>query len=121
MVRGGKGHFGNALLVDVPIAGLPLETTTCSKTAVYIGCFTNDWQEISFKDSERCGTTTALGSQPCVNANRISWFYDFKGNSANIDTACSSSLVALDFGCKDLRNGEANMVSYTIDVDYTWM
>ena len=28
-----------------------------------------------------------------------------------IDTACSSSLVALDLGCKDLRSGEANMVS----------
>lgn len=79
---------------------------------MYIGTFTNDWQQVSFKDSEECGTTTALGTQPCVNANRISWFYNFKGNSANIDTACSSSLVALDFGCRDLRNGETNMVSF---------
>ncbi|KAL8847281.1 MAG: hypothetical protein Q9221_007680 [Calogaya cf. arnoldii] len=80
-----------------------------SRTSVYTGAFTHDWQLTSFKDSEECGTTTALGVQPCVCANRISWFYDFKGNSANIDTACSSSLVALDMGCKDLRNGEVNM------------
>lgn len=78
---------------------------------MYTGAFTNDWQLLSFKDSEECGTTTALGVQPCLNASRISWFYNLKGNSANIDTACSSSLVALDLGCKDLRSGEANMVS----------
>lgn len=88
-----------------------------SKTSVYIGGFTNDWQHVSFKDSEESGTTTALGVQSCLNANRISWFYDFKGNSVNVDTACSSSLVALDFGCKDLRGGETNMVNL-IDDDF---
>ncbi|KAJ5692411.1 reducing type I polyketide synthase [Penicillium macrosclerotiorum] len=83
-------------------AGLPLESVIRSKTSVYSGCFTNDWQHLTFKDSEQCDTTAALGIQPCVNANRISWFYNFTGNSANIDTACSSSLVALDMGCKGL-------------------
>lgn len=93
------------------IAGIPSSQSIGSRTSVYTGAFTHDWQLISFKDSEECGTTTALGVQPCVCANRISWFYDFRGNSANIDTACSSSLVALDMGCKDLRNGDVNMVS----------
>ena len=97
-------------------AGMPLEQCAGSKTSVYIGAFTNDWQHLSFKDSEECGTTAALGVQPCLNANRISWFYNFKGNSANIDTACSSSLVALDLGCKGLRNGETNMVSQNCDL-----
>ncbi|KAL8668761.1 MAG: hypothetical protein Q9168_006619 [Polycauliona sp. 1 TL-2023] len=90
-------------------AGIPLKKCAGSKTSVYVGTFTNDWQHISFRDSEECGVTTALGVQSCLNANRISWFYDFKGNSANVDTACSSSLVALDMGCKSLRNGEADM------------
>ncbi|MCJ1250983.1 hypothetical protein MMC30_008213 [Trapelia coarctata] len=90
-------------------AGLPLETVTGTKTSVYTGCFTNDRQHLCFKDSEECGTTTALGSQSCLNANRISWFYNFTGNSANIDTACSSSLACLDFGCKGLLNGDAEM------------
>ena len=98
-------------------AGLPMEQVTGSKTSVYVGCFTNDWQHISFKDSEQCGTTAALGTQACFNANRVSWFFDFKGNSANIDTACSSSLVALDAGCKGLRNGEADLVSQCVEID----
>ena len=87
-----------------------MERVNGTKTSVYTGCFTNDWQQLCFKDSEQCGATTALGSQACLNANRISWFFNFTGNSANIDTACSSSLVALDFGCKGLINGEVEMV-----------
>ncbi len=54
----------------------------------------------------------ALGLQPCVNANRLSWFYNFTGNSANIDTACSSSLVALDMGVAGLVRGDEDMVSW---------
>lgn len=45
-----------------------------------------------------------------MNANRISWFYDFKGASMNVDTACSSSLVALDLACQELRSAGSNMV-----------
>lgn len=45
-----------------------------------------------------------------MNANRISWFFNFTGGSANIDTACSSSLVALDMACKDLINRDVDMV-----------
>ena len=92
------------------LAGLPIETVTGSKTSVYVGCFTNDWQQLSFRDVEQCGVTAALGAQPSLNANRISWFFNFTGNSANVDTACSSSLVALDFGCKGLLSGDADMV-----------
>jgi acyl transferase domain-containing protein len=45
-------------------------------------------------------------------ANRVSWFYDFKGASMNLDSACSSSLSALHLACEDLRNGTSNMVSH---------
>lgn len=93
-------------------AGIPVEKVTGSKTSVYTGCFTNDWQLLSFKDPEQCETTIALGAQACVNANRISWFFNFTGNSANIDTACSSSLVSLDLGCKGLLSGDTEMVRY---------
>lgn len=49
-----------------------------------------------------------------MNANRISWFYDFKGASMNVDTACSSSLVALDLACQELRSAGSNMVLYVL-------
>lgn len=46
-------------------------------------------------------------------AHTVWWLHDLgqQLQKNRIDTACSSSLVALDLGCKDLRSGEANMVS----------
>lgn len=91
---------------------MPMETVAGSRTSVYTGSFATDWQHLAFKDGEQCETTAALGTQASLNANRISWFFDFKGNSANVDTACSSSLVALDMGCHGLRSGDAEMVCH---------
>ncbi|KAF2650360.1 putative polyketide synthase [Lophiostoma macrostomum CBS 122681] len=73
-------------------AGLSVESVSGSKTSVYTGSFSSDWMHLAYKDGEESETTTALGVQACFNANRISWFFDLKGNSANVDTACSSSL-----------------------------
>jgi hypothetical protein len=89
-----------------------MEKVAGSQTSVYVGCFSTDWQHLSFRDGEECGTTAALGATLSLNANRISWFFDFLGNSANIDSACSSSLVCLDLGCQGLRSGAEDMVSY---------
>ena len=80
-----------------------------SKTSVYTGCFTNDWQLLCFKDAEQSSKYAALGIEPCMLANRISWFFGLTGISANLDSACSSSLVALDVACKGLLSREANM------------
>ncbi|GLA60098.1 hypothetical protein AtubIFM54640_011529 [Aspergillus tubingensis] len=90
-------------------AGLPLEKIAGTKTSVYTGSFSTDWQQMQYKDAEECKTTTALGTQASCNANRISWFFNLKGNSANIDTACSSSLVCLDLGCRDLQSYSEDM------------
>jgi len=87
-----------------------MESVSGTKASVYTGVFSTDWQHLAYKDGEQCSTTAALGVQACFNANRISWFFNFTGNSANIDTACSSSLVALDLGCKGLRAGDEDMV-----------
>lgn len=80
-----------------------------SKTSVYTGCFTNDWQLLCFKDAEQSSKYAGLGIEPCMLANRISWFFGLTGISANLDSACSSSLVALDVACKGLLNRDANM------------
>jgi acyl transferase domain-containing protein len=94
------------------LAGLPMEKVAGSRTSVYTGSFCNDWVHLTFLDGEECTTTAALGATPNLNANRISWFFDFIGNSANVDTACSSSLVCLDMGCQGLRLGNEDMVCF---------
>ena len=50
------------------------------------------------------------GTASSIIANRVSYFYDFRGPSMALDTACSSSLVAVHQGVQALRNGEADVV-----------
>ncbi|MCJ1283110.1 hypothetical protein MMC26_002437 [Xylographa opegraphella] len=92
-------------------AGMPLSRVSGTKTSVYTGSFSTDWQHLVFKDPEQCPPTAGLGCQPCLNANRISWFFNLTGNSANIDTACSSSLVALDLGSNLISLENLGMLS----------
>lgn len=39
-------------------------------------------------------------------ANRVSYFFDFRGPSLALDTMCSSSLTAIHQACESLRRGE---------------
>lgn len=82
-------------LVDTLAAGIPMEQVVGSKTSVYTGCFTRDYGAIAQKDPEILSRFAITGVESSMLANRISWFYDLTGPSANIDTACSSSLMAL--------------------------
>ncbi len=41
----------------------------------------------------------------CMAANRLSYFYDFKGPSMVIDTACSASTTALTRAVQDIEAG----------------
>ena len=49
------------------------------------------------------------GTASSIIANRVSYFYDFRGPSVAIDTACSSSLVAAHYGVQALRTREADV------------
>ncbi|KAI1321366.1 lovastatin nonaketide synthase [Xylariaceae sp. FL0255] len=90
-------------------AGIPVEKCAGSDTAVYTGCFTNDYLSILQQDHDVEQRHAALGVAPSLLANRISWFYNFKGTSTNLDSACSSSLLALHVACQDLRAGNSSM------------
>ncbi|MFE3542193.1 polyketide synthase Pks13 [Nocardia sp. NPDC059177] len=50
-----------------------------------------------------------LGASTGVIANRVSYFYDFRGPSVTVDTACSSTIVAVHQAVRALRSGEAEV------------
>lgn len=87
-----------------------MERCIGSDTSVYTGCFINDYLNILQQDYDAEQRHAAMGIAPSMLANRVSWFFNFKGTSMNIDSACSSSLVALYLACKDLLSGSTSMV-----------
>ncbi|KAF2807319.1 ketoacyl-synt-domain-containing protein [Mytilinidion resinicola] len=90
-------------------AGLPLKSVAGSKTGVYIGCFSDDHRILTLKDPERLSKYAGTGTEMSILANRLSWWFDFKGPSFNIDNACASGLTAFHLACQSLRNGETSM------------
>ncbi|KAJ5539524.1 hypothetical protein N7513_007856 [Penicillium frequentans] len=91
-------------------AGVSIQKCTGSDTSVYTGCFANDYSSLVQQDmQEREQRHTACGIAATMLANRLSWFFNFKGTSMNLDTACSSSLVALHLACRDLLQGTSSM------------
>ncbi|WP_067532013.1 polyketide synthase Pks13 [Nocardia crassostreae] len=49
------------------------------------------------------------GASTSIIANRVSYFYDFRGPSVAVDTACSSTLVAVHEGIRALRGGDVDL------------
>ncbi|TGO92077.1 hypothetical protein BPOR_0011g00280 [Botrytis porri] len=98
-----------AACMDPQHPGITLHKCSGSDTSVYTGCFTNDYLSILEKDFEAEQKHAAMGVTPSMLANRLSWFFNFKGTSMNLDSACSSSLIALHLACQDLRAGTSSM------------
>lgn len=92
-------------------AGIPMESLAGSKTCVYSGSFSRDYATMLDHDPDSQPKYRATGTSAAMLANRVSWFFDLTGPSANIDTACSSSLIALDLTCQSIWSGDSTMVS----------
>nr|UVI58158.1 polyketide synthase [Aspergillus roseoglobulosus] len=90
-------------------AGIPMKEAVSSQASVFVGCSNNDHLALANADLLMSLKGKGTGTSPSILANRISWFYDFRGTSQTIDTACSSSLVAFHQGCMDVRTGRSPM------------
>ncbi|TPX18368.1 uncharacterized protein E0L32_011743 [Thyridium curvatum] len=90
-------------------AGIPLQRLRGSQCSVFVGVMTADYEHIQYRDPEDLSTYTATGTSRAVLANRISYFFDLRGQSTVIDTACSSSLVALHLAVQEMRAGNSDM------------
>jgi acyl transferase domain-containing protein len=87
-----------------------MERLARSRTGVYSGVMTADYQEIAEGDLYRLGDHAATGTNKAILSNRISWFFDLKGPSLTLDTACSSGLYGLHLACQAIKAGECDQV-----------
>ncbi len=90
-------------------AGFEKEHLDGTRTGVFIGVSVNEYGHFQFGDPSAITSHSGTGSALSIAANRISYFYNFRGPSMAIDTACSSSLTAVHQACQSLRNGESNL------------
>ncbi|TQN73231.1 Highly reducing polyketide synthase SAT13 [Colletotrichum shisoi] len=90
-------------------SGLRMEDLRGSLTAVYVGSFVKDYEQICLRDMDWQPQYAATGTGNAIMSNRVSYTYDFKGPSMTIDTGCSGSLVAVHLAAQALRAGDGSI------------
>ena len=91
-------------------ARIPASSLRGEAVAVFVGSSNADYQNLALSDPSVTHPYAITGNSSSIIANRVSYFYDFRGPSVAVDTACSSSLVAVHQGMQALRAGEADVV-----------
>lgn len=89
--------------------GIPLDKYRGKPVGVFAACMSQDYETISARDPMTTSPYFAIANSRAMLANRISYFFNFRGPSTCIDTACSSSLVALHSAVQNLRDGTCTM------------
>ncbi|HVQ97246.1 MAG TPA: beta-ketoacyl synthase N-terminal-like domain-containing protein, partial [Mycobacterium sp.] len=90
-------------------ARIPASSLRGEAVDVYVGVSNNDYSMLAVSDPTLAHPYAITGTATSIIANRVSYFYDFRGPSVAVDTACSSSLVAIHQAVQALRNGEADV------------
>ncbi|WP_051908584.1 GNAT family N-acetyltransferase [Candidatus Odyssella acanthamoebae] len=92
-------------------AGINAKHLHGTKTGVYIGIFSHDYEKLINKaqSAENLDVYYGTGNSASVAAGRLSYVLGLRGPSIAINTACSSSLVAVHLACQSLRQGESQL------------
>ncbi len=91
-------------------ARIPASSLKGGAVGVFVGTSSHDFTLLSALNPKMGDTPFALtGAATSIVANRVSYFYDFRGPSVAVDTACSSALVAVHQAVRALRGGEADV------------
>ena len=86
-------------------AGLKASDLAGQPVGVYVGAMWGQYQ-LQGLDAWRNGSPDVAVSSFASVANRISYFFDFKGPSLTLDSMCSSGMVALKMAVDALASGE---------------
>ncbi|WP_083883632.1 polyketide synthase Pks13 [Nocardia higoensis] len=98
-------------------ARIPASELKGEQVGIFVGSSTQDFQLIAalgLGDRDPSLPISAeayalLGASTGIIANRVSYFFDFRGPSVTVDTACSSTLVAVHQAVRALRDGDADL------------
>jgi len=90
-------------------AGLTRRQLLGSRTGVFVGLWTNDYERLVAAPGADVDVFAATGTGRYAAAGRISYAFDLRGPSLVVDTACSSSLVAVHLACRSLRSGDCEV------------
>ncbi|KAK9609658.1 Non-reducing polyketide synthase pyr2 [Aspergillus fumigatus] len=63
----------------------------------------------STMDPQALPAYMVTGNSPSIMANRISYYFDWRGPSVTVDTGCSSSLLAVHLGVEALQNDDCSL------------
>lgn len=89
-------------------AGINPASLRGTHTGVWVGVSGSEASEALSRDPETLVGYSMVGCQRAMMANRLSFFFDFKGPSIALDSACSSSLLALHNAYHAIRRGECS-------------
>ena len=92
-------------------AGIQVNHLKNSKTGIYLGLTTHDYDLLIQKNVplEELNTYQATGTSFSTAAGRLAYFLGTQGPCMAIDTACSSSLVSIHQASLSLQHGECRM------------
>lgn len=89
-------------------SGYSLKEFQNKTTSVYVGALTHDFLEETIEYNQDVKAYNSLGTFSCMMSNRISYIFNFKGNSHTIEAACTSGLVGLHQAKVAILNGECD-------------
>lgn len=83
-------------------SGYTAETLKSETVGVFAGVMWGQYQLYGVNDA-------STGSSYASVANRVSYFFNFKGPSMTIDTMCSSSITGIHLACQSILSGESTV------------
>ncbi|CAG2167742.1 unnamed protein product [Oppiella nova] len=96
-------------------SGINPQSLRGTRTGVYIGvsiyaCTEGYPEELQpdLRSNKQQTLLQTMGNQKGLQANRVSYVFDFKGPSMVVDTACSASLAAFNLAINDLKLGNVD-------------
>ncbi|WP_425117462.1 SDR family NAD(P)-dependent oxidoreductase [Archangium violaceum] len=90
-------------------AGISPRSVAGSRTAVYTGLFSRDYERLAVAAGEGGHPYVPSGNSAAMASGRIAYFLDARGPAMSIDTACSSALVGVHLAVQSLRAGESKL------------